>query len=334
MKRRNLILIMVFALFSLVTMQSCKKEAPIAQKTFIAAMPSTPVPANSTILAYTGANMTVNLSWAGTATDAIKWNVYFGKTSSPALKAENVTTNSYTASIGTKGGMFYWQVETTDANGLTTISPVWRFDVNSNPLATTLSLPAANTTAISCTPDIIWKTTKDPEGDDLTYDLYLGTSSTTPASYSSGLSDTALTVSTALSPNTDYYWKVVSKDPYGGSSTSAIQKFTTGALPIAKYTGNYNADEPAEAYSYTVSFTMVNTTTIKTTNYWNSGWTGTFTLDLTNLTYSMPFTTFQTGWTGTEAGIIDPSTGQMTGTYTIWHNGAISEQGVHTYTKI
>jgi hypothetical protein len=333
MKRKLIFPVMVLVLTSIVAIQSCKKESPVEPTLWQAAVPAVGVPANNAIIAFTAAGQSINLSWDGTATATPKWDVYFSKDAHPKLAASGISTNSYTAKIGTTGGVYYWQVVTLDANNIETASPIWKFDVNSAPGATTLSAPAANATAISCTPALKWRTTKDAEGDALTYDLYLGTSSTSPASFSSGLTDTTLTVSTALSAFTDYYWKVITKDPYGGSSTSAIWKFTTGALPVTTYTGSYKCDEPAEAYSYTVAFTMVDTKTIKTTNYWNSAWTGTFTLDLTNLTYTMPFVTFATNWTGTEAGILDPATGTMTGTYTIWYKGVINEQGVHTYTK-
>lgn len=323
---------MLLALTSIITMQSCKKEEPVTPKEFLAAMPSVPVPVNAAIIPFTGAGQAINLAWAGTASSAIKWDVYFGNTSSPAKVASNVTANSYVAHIGTAGGTYYWQVETTDAQNITSTSPVWKFEVNSNPNAPSTPVPALNATAVSCTPTISWTGT-DPEGDALTYDLYLGTSSTPTSVASSGLTSATYTIASALSANTDYYWKVVAKDPYGGQSVSPVWKFTTGALPIAKFTGSYKADEPAEDYSYTVSFSMVNPTVIKTTNYWNSGWTANFTLDLTKLTFTMSSYTFSTGWTGVESGIIDLVTGQMTGTYTLWLNGGIQEQGVHTYTK-
>jgi hypothetical protein len=332
MKRKIIFFVMLLALTSIVTMQSCKKEDPILPKAYEAAMPQTPAPASSAVVAFTGTGQKINLSWVGTATNAIKWDVYFGTASHPPLAASNVSTNAYTATI-TAGGKYYWQVETTDVNNVNTISPVWSFQVNSNPGVPALTVPANNAINVSSTAAMTWTCT-DPESDALTYDVYLGTTAT-PAAVASGL--TAASYTPALAYTTTYYWKVVAKDPYGGSATSAVGSFTTGAAPadpIVKFVGNYNCDEPAEAYNYGVSFTKVSSTVIKTTNYWNSGWTGNFTLDLTNLTYSMPFTTFQTGWTGIESGYINMTTGKMVGSYTIWQNGVISEQGVHTYTKL
>jgi hypothetical protein len=104
-------------------------------------------------------------------------------------------------------------------------------------------------------------------------------------------------------------------------------------LPIDTFVGNYTADEPAEAYSYGVSFKRVSTTAVSTANYWNSGWTAVFTIDFVNKTYSMPNTTWDSGYSGIESGTVDLVTGKMVGNYIIYHNGTSIEEGVHTYTK-
>lgn len=331
MKRKNIILITVLILSGLFAMQSCKKEAPVEATPFLAAMPAAPVPTADAIIPFTGSGQVINLAWAGTATNAVKWDVYFGKTSAPHLAASAVTANAYSATI-TKGGLYYWQVITIDANGVTTKSPVWSFDVNSNPAVPSGPIPATNAIAVSRTARVNW-IASDPEGDALTYDVYLGKTAIPTIVVATGISDTTFAVTKPLSTATDYYWKVVAKDPFGGTSVSPVWKFTTG-IAITEFEGDYNADEPAEAYSYGVTFTMVTPTTISTDNYWNSGWNATFTLDLTQKTYSMTSFTFDLGWTGVESGIINTTTGTMTGTYTLKKNGVIQEQGVHTYTKL
>jgi hypothetical protein len=161
----------------------------------------------------------------------------------------------------------------------------------------------------------------------------LGTTATPSAVVASAISDTSFAPSATLVPLTKYYWQIVAHDPYGGSSTGPIWAFTTGALPISAFTGAYNADEPAESYSYGVNFSLVDATTIKCDNYWNSGWVVNFTLDLTKLTYSFPTITFG-AYSMIESGIIDPANGKMVGSYTIWNNGTVIEQGVHTYAKL
>jgi hypothetical protein len=332
MKRKIIYFVMMLALTGLVTMQSCKKEESKPPKEFVAAMPDAPVPAVAAIIPFTGAGQIVNLSWTGTATNAVKWDVYFGTSSTPALVVSGVTSNAYAATLQT-GGAYYWQVRTIDANNVRTESPVWSFEVNSNPAAPSNPVPAINATSVSCSPTLSWTAT-DPDGDALTYDLYLDNTTTPTTIVATGLTDPEFVEAATLTATADYYWKVVAHDPFGGQSVSPVWKFTTGSLPISVFTGNYNVDEPAEAYSYGVSFTFVSASTIKTTNYWNSGWTAIFTIDLTKLTYTMSSYTFSAGWTGVESGIIDMTTGKMTGTYTLWLNNVIQEQGVHTYTKL
>jgi hypothetical protein len=333
MKRKIIFFAMLLGLTGLLAIQSCKKTEGPEPVLYEAAIPANPSPAVDGVLPWTGSGQSVTLTWEGTATVAPKWNVYFGTSDSPELVATNVSGNTYTVTLE-QGGMFFWRVTTMDANGIETpdVETIWNFDVNSNPDKPITPSPDSGSVGKSCTPTITWVGT-DPQDDELTYDFYLGKTADV-ALTSAGLTSASYSPASALDAFTDYFWKVVVHDPYGGSDTSNVWKFTTGALPISLYTGDYNADEPAEAYSYDVSFTLVNTTQIKTTNYWNSGWTGTFTLDLAKLTYSMPVTTWTSGYSGSEAGILDPATGTMTGTYTIWRNGAIVEQGVHTYTKL
>jgi hypothetical protein len=246
MKRKILFSVIMLTILGLFTMQSCKKEAPVKQTLYVAAMPSAPVPAVDEIIPFTGTGQQIVLQWTGTATNAVTWNVYFGDNDAPDQVATGLTVNTYTAHI-TKGGAYFWQVETTDANGIITRSPVWSFEVNSNPNVPALKTPANNAVAVSKTVALTWTAT-DPEEDDLTYDIYVGTTAT-PAVAASGL--TSATYSPTLAYNTVYYWKVVAHDPFGGVSTSVVNKFTTDIFhpDFAVFTGT--ASELAPSISAT-----------------------------------------------------------------------------------
>jgi hypothetical protein len=334
MKSKIIFFVMLLVLAGTFAMQSCKKEAPVGTTPYLAAMPGTPVPANYAAIPFTASGQAVNLSWAGTATNAISWNVYFGTSSTPPKVASNVATNAYTAHIGTIGGKYYWGVSTVDANGLESDSPTWSFIVHSAPTAPATPSPALNATGVSCTTTLTWTAT-DPEGFALTYDLLFGTTATPAIKVYSGLTSASDTVPAALSPFTVYYWQVIAHDGYGGNTTGPIWSFTTGALPINTFVGNYSVAEPAEGWSYPISFTFNSTTSIKTTGYWAStGWNAVFNINLTNLTYSMPLTTFPSGYSGIESGVINKTTGKMTGEYTIWSGTVVAEQGLHTYTHL
>jgi hypothetical protein len=221
MKRNILFIMMLVALTGLVTMQSCNKETSTPPQEFLAPVPVATTPAVGEIIPFTGANQSINLSWEGTATNPIKWDVYFGDSDAPDKVASNVTTNTYVAKVST-GGTYYWQVYTIDENGMETYSPLWEFQVNSKPAISGL-VPANNATKVSKTVSLTWTGT-DPEDDHLTYDVYLGTTAT-PGPVATGL--TTNSYSPTLAYNTTYYWKVVVNDPYGGSATSAVQTFKT-----------------------------------------------------------------------------------------------------------
>ena len=325
MKNINLSIPILFISLLAITMQSCKKDDAPSPTYYKAAVPASPTPAADAVIPLIPAGNTVILKWEGVATTT--WDLYFGPVGSDTLIATGITANTYTVHTIT-GGEYRWHVETMDANNVQSKSVTWVFYINSPPTAPVLTTPAADSVGFPVNGALEWSSS-DAEGDAITYDLYLGTTNT-PGLVAADLADP--TFSPSMVAETEYYWKVVAKDAHGATATSAVQKFTTGAEPIMTFTGAYLADEPAEAYSYDVNFTKATSTSIEIDNYWNSAWVGVFEIDLVNLTYKMAYTEWG-AYAGIESGIIDPATGTMTGTYTIFHNGATAEQGVHTYTK-
>ena len=195
----------------------------------------------------------------------------------------------------------------------------------------TAPLDASTITITGTTTDLKWVST-NASGDAVKADVYFDTSST-PTLYKSGL--TAETLTVPVVKGLTYYWKVVMTDANGITSTSPVWSFTVFE-PIGVFVGAYTADEPAETYTYPVNFTKATATTLNIDAYWNS-WPAVFTLDFTANTYSMALTDFGGGYSGIESGTIDPKTGTMVGTYTIYQTKAgvtaPIETGVHTYTK-
>lgn len=180
--------------------------------------------------------------------------------------------------------------------------------------------------------DLKWTST-DADNDAILADVYFGTAANPPL-YKAGAS--ALTLNVPVVLGLTYYWKVKMKDANGITTTGPIWSFTVFE-PIGIFVGKFNADEPAEDYSYPVVFTKASPTTLNIDAYWNS-WGAVFTLNFTTNTFSMAKTNFGGGYEGIESGTIDPKTGKMVGTYTIWQTKAgvtkIIEEGVHTYTKL
>jgi hypothetical protein len=193
-------------------------------------------------------------------------------------------------------------------------------------------LNGATITITGTTVDLTWAST-DKDGDSPLANVYFGTAATPPL-YKSGNAALKLTVPVELGKT--YYWSVTMIDANKVMTYGPTWSFIVFE-PIGIFVGKFLCDEPAETYSYDVTFVKTNATTLTTANYWNSGWNGVFTLDFAKNTYSMPNTTWAGGYSGIESGTIDPKTGKMVGNYTIWQtkSGVTSaiETGVHTYTK-
>jgi hypothetical protein len=331
MKNKYLILLLLLGFSGVFTMQSCTKEKEATPVIFKADIPANPTPAVDAVLPLGG--NTYTLKWEGTT---LPVDLYLGTSDSPPLAQAHITTKTYTFTT-TTGGEFFWYITDKDANGKVVKSPTWSFYINSPPNVPVLTTPAVNAVNFPVTGAFAWTGT-DPEGDDLTYNFFIGTTTSTIQMVATGL--TAPTYSPTMQASTKYFWQVVATDTHGASTSSVLDSLTTGLDPITKYTGNYTVDEPAEGWTYPVTISRGSSTTITlgpdaSGNYggWWASWTATFTLDLNKLTYVMPRTTFTSGYEGAESGVLTPSTGVLTGTYTVWHNGNVIEQGVHTYTK-
>lgn len=88
--------------------------------------------------------------------------------------------------------------------------------------------PSNGSTGVSRTKDLNW-TCSDPDGDNLTYDVYLSSDNSTPNSGDLVFhNQTATSYDTGtMSYNTKYYWMIVAWDPYNKSNSSEIWNFTT-----------------------------------------------------------------------------------------------------------
>lgn len=168
------------------------------------------------------------------------------------------------------------------------------------------------------------------------WDVYFGTDPANLQKVSSQQSTTSFT--TTISEGTTYYWYVYTIDQNNVYTKSSVYSFTV-TQPIDVFVGDYNCVEPAEEWDYDVSFvkTAYNKLQIGngagTYDGWWASWTAEFTLDLVNNTYSMPLTNFNAGYSGEESGTIDPVTGKLEGTYKVYQDGELIEEGTHTYNK-
>jgi len=107
---------------------------------------------------------------------------------------------------------------------------VWNFTTESSfnnpPNAPSDPAPIDDATDQSVNVDLSW-TGGDPDGDDVTYDVYLEAGDSTPdVLVSNDQSGTSYDPGT-LSPGTHYYWKIVATDEHGATRTGPVWDFTT-----------------------------------------------------------------------------------------------------------
>jgi uncharacterized protein (TIGR02145 family) len=86
--------------------------------------------------------------------------------------------------------------------------------------------PANGATIVSTSPVLTW-TCSDPDGDLLTYDIFLGTTDNPTNAISSG--QAASYVAPRLTTSTKYYWKVIAKDSRGATTVGPVWSFTTSS---------------------------------------------------------------------------------------------------------
>ncbi|MCJ7571203.1 MAG: hypothetical protein MUO82_04935 [Candidatus Thermoplasmatota archaeon] len=122
---------------------------------------------------------------------------------------------------------YWWSVNTSDGHG------GWDNDTysfttaaaNTPPNTPNNPNPFNHATSIDINADLRWTGGDLDTGDMVTYDIYLGTSSNPPLK-KSGYTSTTYDPG-AMNSYTKYYWKIISRDNHGASTSGPIWDFTT-----------------------------------------------------------------------------------------------------------
>lgn len=72
-----------------------------------------------------------------------------------------------------------------------------------------------------------WQAATDPEGDAVTYQVFLDTQNPPQIAIANNLNATSYNTQTDLQPETTYYWMVIAKDTNGNTTQSNIDSFIT-----------------------------------------------------------------------------------------------------------
>lgn len=160
--------------------------------------------------------------------ETISYNVFFGKVNPPTEKIALVDDGSveFTLDASTLelGKVYYWKVEATDLVN-TSSSEIRSFKklAPGSPDEPFLLTPV-NKAAVQSGVALDWTDVVDPDGDAVSYDVYLD--KVNPPVALAGNVTTSQYTTSALDANSAYYWYVVAKDPAGNATKSEVFGFS------------------------------------------------------------------------------------------------------------
>jgi formylglycine-generating enzyme required for sulfatase activity len=184
--------------------------------------PADPSPANN---AVDQPNHVV-LTWACTdpESDPLTYDVYFGSSSLMAEVRMGQTATTVDLGMHANNTTYYWRIVAIDSRDHSTWGPVWSFTTtNQPPDEPGDPMPADNESLAATELDLIW-TCSDPEDDPLTFDVYLG-STTTPPLVNEGQIDMYYH-QVELEVGLIYYWQIVAHDNHAHSTAGPVWSFT------------------------------------------------------------------------------------------------------------
>jgi len=195
-------------------------EAPYA--------PSDPDPEDE----ETEVHVNPTLSWEGGDPqwfDPVFYDVYLeaDDPTPDVLVSENQNQTKYNPSTLEFDTTYYWQIVAEDDSGATTSGPIWSFTTRGNeaPNEPSNPDPEDGETDVAIDKILSW-TGGDPDGDDVTFDVYFGVNSP-PPKVKSNQSDKTYNPPGTLDFDTDYYWRIVAWDEFSYSSTGPEWSFST-----------------------------------------------------------------------------------------------------------
>ena len=176
----------------------------------------------------------LNLQWRGVdyESQTITYDVYFGTGPFPPLIASNFAGGQFasyplpTLSFLTT---YSWRIVARDSAGHETSGPLWTFTTkaqNEPPSVPFYLAPTDGAVNVIVNTNLSWSCS-DPEGQPLTFDVYLGTNPSPPL-VANNLSSPSYRPA-AQSYVTKYWWRVVARDATGLETSGPTFSYTTNS---------------------------------------------------------------------------------------------------------
>jgi hypothetical protein len=213
--------------------------------------PNTPIPPNGSI----DIDIDEDLNWIcddPDTCDTLVYDVYFGTDPDPPLVMENISDTSYDPGALNLNTKYYWKIIATDNHNNSTEGPIWNFTTRDNNPPDVPDNPNPNNGELNVdiNEDLSWTCT-DPDGDTLTYDIYIDDS--TPPKKEVSNHPVNNYDPGPLLYNTKYYWKIVARDSFGELRESPIWSFTT----LVPEPPTVNIDRPKKGAFYLRNFRIL-----------------------------------------------------------------------------
>lgn len=178
-------------------------------------------------------DLDLTLSWNGgdpNGCDTVTYDVYFGQDHPPIPKvASNISTTEYDVDSLNLLTLYSWQIIAWDNHSGKTEGDMWSFTTRGNnpPNTPGSPTPSDEATNVDVDTDLSWECI-DPDGDELTFDVYLEADNPLPTTIvSNDQTGKTYTPESSLLGGTQYYWKIVAKDVFGNETEGPVWSFTT-----------------------------------------------------------------------------------------------------------
>jgi hypothetical protein len=193
--------------------------------------PSNPIPINGA----QNQSLNIDLFWScgDSDGDIVTFSVYLeANDPTPDFRvSEGYSETSYHPGTLLANTQYYWQIVATDEHGATNAGLIWNFktgnSTNHPPNIPSNPNPLNDSIDQGINIDLSWSG-GDPDGDLVTYDVYLEEYDLTPDILVCGNVTNTICDPGTLLTNTVYYWKVLAFDEHGVEAASPLWRFTTG----------------------------------------------------------------------------------------------------------